>query len=86
MRHVEDVLGALVWGGDSDKFWMFAETGDLIIGQLSTDGFKELSRTHVINATNTAFGRDVVWCAPAFANKRMYVRNDKELICVDLAK
>jgi len=76
----------LVRGGDSDKFWMFAETGDLIIGQLSTAGFKELSRTHVINATNTAFGRDVVWCAPAFANKRMYVRNDKELICVDLAK
>jgi outer membrane protein assembly factor BamB len=28
----------------------------------------------------------VVWCAPAFANKRMYVRNDKELVCIDLAK
>jgi outer membrane protein assembly factor BamB len=76
----------LVRGGDSDKFWMFAETGDLIIGQLSPDGFKELSRTHVIDPTNNAFGRDVVWCAPAFANKRMYVRNDKELVCVDLAK
>ena len=76
----------LVRSGDTDKFWMFAETGDLIIGQLTPEGFKELSRTHVINATNTAFGRDVVWCAPAFANKRMYVRNDKELICVDLAK
>lgn len=76
----------LVRGGDSNKFWMFAETGDLIIGQLSPDGFKELSRTHVIDPTNNAFGRDVVWCAPAFANKRMYVRNDKELVCVDLAK
>ncbi len=41
----------------------FAETGDLIIGQLSPDGFKELSRTHVIDPTNNAFGRDVVWCA-----------------------
>ena len=39
-----------------------------------------------IDPTNTAFGRDVVWCMPAFANKRMYVRNDKECICVDLAK
>jgi hypothetical protein len=28
----------------------------------------------------------VVWCMPAFANKRMYVRNDKEIIAVDLAK
>jgi outer membrane protein assembly factor BamB len=76
----------LVRGGDSNKFWMFAENGDLIIGQLSPDGFKELSRTHVIDPTNNAFGRDVVWCAPAFANKRMYVRNDKELVCVELAK
>lgn len=76
----------LVRGGETDKFWMFAETGDLIIGQLTPQGFTELSRMHVIDATNTAFGRDVVWCAPAFANKRMYVRNDKELICVDLAK
>ena len=76
----------LVRAGATDKFWMFAESGDLIIGQLTPQGFTELSRMHVIEPTNTAFGRDVVWCAPAFANRRMYVRNDKELICVDLAK
>jgi hypothetical protein len=28
----------------------------------------------------------LVWCMPAFANRRMYVRNDSECICVDLAK
>jgi len=76
----------LVRAGATDKFWMFAETGDLIIGQLTPKGFTELSRMHVIDATNNAFGREVVWCAPAFANKRMYVRNDKELVCVDLAR
>ena len=76
----------LVRAGATDKFWMFAETGDLLIGQLTPKGFKELSRMPVIAPTNNAFGRDVVWCAPAFANKRMYVRNDKELVCIDLAK
>lgn len=76
----------LVRNGETDRFWMFAETGDLIIGQLTPKGFTELSRTHVLEPTNNAFGREVVWCAPAFANKRMYVRNDKELVCVDLAK
>lgn len=76
----------LVRSGSTDKFWMFAETGDLLIGQLTPKGFTELSRVHVIEPTNNAFGREVVWCAPAFANKHMYVRNDKELICVDLAK
>ncbi len=76
----------LVRNNNTNKFWMFAETGDLIIGELSPKGFTELSRMHVIDPTNAAFGRDVVWCAPAFANKRMYVRNDKELVSVNLAR
>ncbi len=85
-RKVPSGTAFLTRSGDTDKFWMFAESGDLILGQLTPKGFTELSRAHVIDATNNAFGRDVVWCAPAFANKRMYVRNDKELICIDLAK
>ena len=36
--------------------------------------------------TQTAFGRKVVWCMPAFAGKTMFVRNDKELAAFDLAK
>lgn len=76
----------LVRQGETNRFWMFAETGDLILGELSPTGFRELSRTHLIEPTNFAFGREVVWCAPAFANRRIYVRNDKELVCVDLAK
>ncbi|MBS0262552.1 MAG: PQQ-like beta-propeller repeat protein [Planctomycetes bacterium] len=76
----------LVRAGSTDKFWMFAESGDLIIGQMNSKGFTELSRVHVIEPTNNAFGRPVAWCAPAFAHKRMYVRNDKEIVCVDLAK
>lgn len=70
----------------ADRYWLFNELGELIICKLSPDGYKELDRAKVIDMTNTAFGRDVVWCMPAFANKRMYVRNDKECICVDLAK
>ena len=31
-------------------------------------------------------GRQVTWCHPAFANKCAYVRNDKEMVCVSLAK
>ncbi|HEY3964969.1 MAG TPA: PQQ-binding-like beta-propeller repeat protein [Planctomycetaceae bacterium] len=85
-RKVNSGTVFLVRAGTTDKFWMFAESGGLIIGQLTPKGFTELSRMHVIEATNNAFGRAVVWCAPAFAHKRMYVRNDKELVCVDLAK
>jgi outer membrane protein assembly factor BamB len=68
-----------------DRYWLFTENGDLILADLTPDGYKELGRAHVIEPTGDAFGRPVVWCSPAFANKRMYVRNDKECIAVDLA-
>lgn len=71
---------------NGNRFVFFTETGDLTFGTLSSNGYKETSRAHVIDMTNSAFGRKVVWCQPAFANKHCYVRNDKELICLDLAK
>jgi CubicO group peptidase (beta-lactamase class C family) len=35
---------------------------------------------------NPAMGRNFVWSHPAFAEKRMFARNDKELIGIDLAE
>ena len=70
----------------ADRYWMFNELGEILIAKLSPDGYEEIDRRKVIEPTNVAFGRDVIWCMPAFANQRMYVRNDKECICVDLAK
>ena len=52
---------------------------------MSPEAYLELDRAKVIEPSNVAFGRDVVWCMPAFANRRMYVRNDRECICVDRA-
>jgi outer membrane protein assembly factor BamB len=71
---------------NGDRYFFFAETGELVIGTLSKDGYKETDRAKLLEPTGTAFGRKVVWCMPAFADKKMYVRNDKEMICVDLAK
>lgn len=68
-----------------DRFWLFNELGELIICKLSPDGYEEIDRARVIDQTNTAFGRDVVWSMPAFANRCAYIRNDKEIICVDLS-
>lgn len=69
-----------------DRYWMFNELGEVVLGKISPKGFEELGRTKVIEPTNDAFGRAVVWCAPAFANKHMYVRNDEECICIDLSE
>lgn len=69
-----------------DRFILFNELGELLFAKLSPDGYTEIDRVKVIDQTNAAFGRDVVWSMPAFANKHAYIRNDKEIICVDLAK
>ena len=71
---------------NGDRYFFFAETGELVIGTLGKDGYKEQGRAKLVAPTNNAFGRSVVWSSPAYANKRIYVRNDKELACFDLAK
>ena len=70
----------------SDRVWFFNEKGEFVIGKLSPKGYEEIDRAKVLEPTATAFGRKVVWSMPAYANKKAFVRNDNELICVDLAK
>jgi len=71
---------------NGDRFFFFTEKGDLVIGNLTKEKYVEIDRTKVIEPTGKAWNRKVAWSMPAFAGKKMYVRNDKELICVDLAK
>ncbi|MBM4096882.1 MAG: pyrrolo-quinoline quinone [Planctomycetes bacterium] len=69
-----------------NRHFFFTETGHLVTGMLSPKGFTETSRAKLLEPTNNAFGRPVVWCAPAYANKRIYVRNDSEIAAFELAK
>ena len=71
---------------NGDRFWMFSEHGELLITKLSPEGYEEIDRVKVIEPTNVAFGRNVVWCPPAWANRRVYIRNDKECLCLDLSE
>ncbi|TWT64421.1 outer membrane protein assembly factor BamB family protein [Rubinisphaera italica] len=71
---------------NGNQFILFTEKGDLVITKLGRNGFREISRAHVIEPTGDAFGRPVVWTHPAYANKCCYVRNDNEIICVNLAE
>jgi outer membrane protein assembly factor BamB len=70
----------------NDLFYLFNESGELVIAKMDPKGYEELSRTKIIEPTNFAFGREVVWCAPAFANGSIYVRNDEKIIKVPLVK
>jgi outer membrane protein assembly factor BamB len=68
-----------------DRYFLFNEKGDLIIARLTPKGYEEVDRAHLMEPTGKAGGRRVLWSHPAFADRCLFARNDKELICVSLA-
>jgi outer membrane protein assembly factor BamB len=71
---------------NGDRYFLFNEKGELIIARLSPKGYEEVSRAKLLEPTNEAFGRAVLWSHPAFAEKCVFARNDKEVVCASLAK
>ena len=70
-----------------DRYFLFNEHGELIIAHLSPDGYEEIDRTKLLEATNSdARGRLVVWSHPAYANRHIIARNDHEIIRVSLSR
>jgi outer membrane protein assembly factor BamB len=68
-----------------DRFFLFNDKGELVIARLTPKGCEVIDRAVLLEPTLTSRGRDVLWCHPAFANKCVFVRNDKEILCVSLA-
>jgi outer membrane protein assembly factor BamB len=73
---------------NGDRYFLFNERGDLLIGKLSPQGFQEISRAKLLAPTTDQLRQrgGVCWSHPAFANKCVFARNDKELVCASLAK
>jgi outer membrane protein assembly factor BamB len=70
----------------NDRVLMFNERGELLIAKLSPQGFQEISRTKLIEPTTGQLDQrgGVCWSHPAFANRHIYARNDKEIVCASL--
>jgi outer membrane protein assembly factor BamB len=68
-----------------DRFFLFSETGDLILARLTPERYEEISRFRVLEPTNYTGNRKVVWSHPAFAGRCVFARNDEQLVCVNLA-
>lgn len=71
---------------ESNRYLIFNEVGELLLAELTKQKYKSLGRFKVLEPTGECFGRKVVWSHPAYANKTAYVRNDKEIVAVSLAK
>jgi outer membrane protein assembly factor BamB len=70
---------------NGDSVLLYTDKGELIRARLTPQGYKELSRVAVLEPTFPFAGRKVAWPPPAYANRHIFVRNSKELICASLA-
>ena len=72
----------------NNRVWMFNEHGELLITELSPEGLNIISRAKLIEPTRDQLNRrgGVTWAHPAFAYRHVFARNDKELVCANLAK
>lgn len=85
------IVGKRADGGNAflvpqgDRYVVCNDQGELILAELSTAEYKEIDRAKILDPLSFARGRDVVWSHPAFAQKSVFARNDKELVRVSLA-
>jgi outer membrane protein assembly factor BamB len=54
---------------------LLTDAGELVLFAANPSGFKELGRVQVCGAN---------WCNPAYAEGKLFVRDSRELICVEL--
>ena len=70
---------------NGDRVFIANEQGELIIARFSREGHEQISRTKLIEPTGVEQGRKIVWSPPAYANRHVFARNDKEILCASLA-
>jgi outer membrane protein assembly factor BamB len=75
-----------------DRYFVSNDDGDLIIARFTPEGYIEHDRTSLIEATSSSgygpqrrFDRAVSWSHPAYANRHIVQRNDKEILRASLA-
>ncbi len=84
------------WGAafivrNGDRWFVNNDLGDLIIARFTPERYVELDRTRLIEPTTSAgygprrlFDAQVNWVHPAYANRHIITRNDREILRASL--
>ena len=67
-------------------FFLFTDEGNLIRAELTPNGYREISRSHLIDPTWPFAGNKFVYAPPAFANRHVFARSEAEVVCASLEK
>lgn len=68
-----------------ERYLLFSDNGDMISATITPEGYTETGRFKAIEPMGDIYGRTVVWSYPAVADKKLFLRNNKELVCYDLS-
>lgn len=71
-----------------DRVFLFNEQGEVVIARLTPKGYTEIDRAKILEPTTpipNPPGRHVIWSYPAFADRCIFARSDREIVCVSLA-
>jgi outer membrane protein assembly factor BamB len=92
-----DMTAQARWGAafmvrHGDRYFVNNDDGYLMIAQFTSDGYVEIDRTRLIEPTSSSglgpsrrWDRPVNWSHPAYANRHIVHRNDREIIRASLA-
>jgi outer membrane protein assembly factor BamB len=71
-----------------EKTWAFNELGDLILADLSPDGFRDLGRVRLVDPVRVSPNPrgGVNWAHPAFTGRFIFARSDARLVCYRVIK
>jgi outer membrane protein assembly factor BamB len=67
-----------------DGAFLFNDRGEIIRARLTGAGYTELGRARLLEPTYPFNRRNVAWAPPAYANRHVFARSDKELVCASL--
>jgi outer membrane protein assembly factor BamB len=68
-----------------EAVFLFTDQGNLIRAQLTPQGYREISRAHLLEPTSPFGDRKCAWTPPSYANGHVFARNDAELVSACLA-
>lgn len=69
-----------------EQCFLLNQQGHLITARLTPEGYHETGRMLLVEPTaGYRAAGPVCWAHPAFANRHVFARNDRELVCVSLA-
>jgi len=71
---------------NGSSVFIYNELGELILAHLNPQGYEEICRTRLVEPTYPFGGRKLAWAAPSFANRHVYARTEKEIICASLSE